>query len=359
MARPQPSLPFAVALAWLTAAGPPLSAGTGLPDHLALALPVTGITVDGDLSDWPRDMPALPIRNEFGAYGATDTEGTDLGTSADLSPSFRVGYDPGRQLLHVAVEVRDDMLHATGFHAPDGRLRDLRLGPAGRGTPYDPVRPCAGIRDLPLLRQERRPPQPPERQEIARGLAAPGRSHHLRVEPAGAVLGADLSAERSLGDAPPSFQAGPPGRRHGDRVRRGRRRRRWATGGFPRPEAFAPARGLDGFLGPLGAPGDAQDDEGRAGRAARAGAGGLVGGVRRGCHGGLPGSLAQGPPGAVDLGDRESRGAPPLFRVGPNAEPDSRRRGCPGDRRRRARSVRGTGRSRTGPVRWRGRRTTG
>ena len=115
MARPQPSLPFAAVLAWLTAAAPPLSAGTELPDHLALALPVTGITVDGDLSDWPRDLPALPIRNEFGAYGATDTEGTDLGTSADLSPSFRVGYDPGRQLLHVAVEVRDDMLHATGL----------------------------------------------------------------------------------------------------------------------------------------------------------------------------------------------------------------------------------------------------
>ena len=119
MARPRP-LPFAAVLVWLTAASPPLSAGPELPDHLALALPVTGITVDGDLSDWPRDMPALPIRNEFGAYGATDTEWTDLGTSEDLSPSFRVGYDPEEQLLHVAVEVRDDVLHATGsMHRTD------------------------------------------------------------------------------------------------------------------------------------------------------------------------------------------------------------------------------------------------
>ncbi len=120
MARPQPSLPFAAVLAWLTAAAPSLSAGAELPDHLALALPVTGITVDGDLSDWPRDLPALPIRNEFGAYGGTDTEGTDLGASEDLSPSFRVGYDPEKQLLHVAVEVRDDVLHATGvMHRTD------------------------------------------------------------------------------------------------------------------------------------------------------------------------------------------------------------------------------------------------
>ena len=119
MPRPRP-LPFALALAWLTAAAPPLSAGAELPDHLALALPVTGITVDGDLSDWPRDLPALPIRNEFGAYGATDTEWTDLGTSEDLSPSFRVGYDPEEQLLHVAVEVRDAVLHATGsMHRTD------------------------------------------------------------------------------------------------------------------------------------------------------------------------------------------------------------------------------------------------
>ena len=113
MSRPCLPLRLAALLAGLSAAGPPLSVrAADLPDYLALALPISGITVDGDLSDWPREMPALPIRNEFGAYGPTDTEMTDLDTSLDLSPSFRVGYDPEEQLLYVAVEVRDDVLYA-------------------------------------------------------------------------------------------------------------------------------------------------------------------------------------------------------------------------------------------------------
>ena len=115
MSRPCLPLRLAALLAGLSAAGPSLSVrAADLPDYLALALPISGITVDGDLSDWPREMPALPIRNEFGAYGPTDTEGTDLDTSLDLSPSFRVGYDPGEQLLYVAVEVRDDVLYPEG-----------------------------------------------------------------------------------------------------------------------------------------------------------------------------------------------------------------------------------------------------
>ena len=111
MPRPCPSLCLAVLLAGLSVAEPPRPAAAELPEYLALALPISGITVDGDLSDWPREMPALPIRNEFGIYGPTDTEGTDLDTSEDLSPSFRVGYDPQEQLLYVAVEVRDDVLY--------------------------------------------------------------------------------------------------------------------------------------------------------------------------------------------------------------------------------------------------------
>ena len=114
MSRPCLPLRLAVLLAGLSVAGPPRHAGAELPEYLALALPISGITVDGDLSDWPRQLPALPIRNEFGAYGPTDTEGTDLATSSDLSPSFRVAYDPGEQLLYVAVEVRDDVLYPAG-----------------------------------------------------------------------------------------------------------------------------------------------------------------------------------------------------------------------------------------------------
>lgn len=115
MPRPCLALRLAVLLAGSTAAVPPPAPGADLPDYLALALPMTGIEVDGDLSDWPREMPSLPVRNEFGAYGPTDTEGTDLATSRDLSPSFRVGWDPEEQLLYVAVEVRDDVLHPVGM----------------------------------------------------------------------------------------------------------------------------------------------------------------------------------------------------------------------------------------------------
>ncbi len=148
MSRPCPALSLAVFLAGLSAA-PPLWAQADLPDYLALALPISGITVDGDLSDWPREMPALPIRNEFGAYGPTDTEGTDLDTSDDLSPSFRVGYDPEEQLLYVAVEVRDDVLHAegtvartdaceiyvSGLHGEDGGPIQYALVPGWRTYP--------------------------------------------------------------------------------------------------------------------------------------------------------------------------------------------------------------------------------
>jgi hypothetical protein len=58
-------------------------------------------------------MPSWKLRNEFGAYGPTDvgTRGQSLDHSQDLSPSFMVGYEPRNDLLYVAVEVRDDVLH--------------------------------------------------------------------------------------------------------------------------------------------------------------------------------------------------------------------------------------------------------
>ena len=75
---------------------------------LAVAVPVEGITVDGDLSDWPTDLQVYPIRENTDAYGPTDLSGTDLDISADFSPEFMVGYNLGEQLIYVAVRVRDD-----------------------------------------------------------------------------------------------------------------------------------------------------------------------------------------------------------------------------------------------------------
>ena len=81
---------------------------------IALATRVTGIVVDGDLSDWPQDMLRVPLRNEFSVYGRTDLEGVDLRTSDDFSPAMMVGYDDDKDLLYVAVVVRDDQLFMDG-----------------------------------------------------------------------------------------------------------------------------------------------------------------------------------------------------------------------------------------------------
>jgi hypothetical protein len=65
---------------------------------VAIALPVTGIVVDGDLSDWPEGMRRYPIAlPEW--VSPRDTE--------DFEGSFRIGYDAQENALYVAVEVRD------------------------------------------------------------------------------------------------------------------------------------------------------------------------------------------------------------------------------------------------------------
>ena len=72
------------------------------PGHngrVALARPVSGIVVDGDLSDWPADSWPNPVR--LTEYGQPPT---DLG---DLTAQFLVGYDPVAGSLYVAVDVRD------------------------------------------------------------------------------------------------------------------------------------------------------------------------------------------------------------------------------------------------------------
>ena len=67
---------------------------------VALAVPVEGIMVDGDLSDWPEGMRRYPILlPELGVHpkGPDDLEGT-----------FRIGYHEGENALYIAVEVWDE-----------------------------------------------------------------------------------------------------------------------------------------------------------------------------------------------------------------------------------------------------------
>ena len=75
------------------------------------AVPLSGIKVDGDLSDWPKDMEKhLVGLSESEYYERTDISYADLSTSADLSPYFRIGYNADDNLLYIGLEVRDDDL---------------------------------------------------------------------------------------------------------------------------------------------------------------------------------------------------------------------------------------------------------
>src|SRR5262249_33930689 len=74
---------------------------------------LAGITIDGDLKDWPVAMPRYPIKNlhVFPPYnGPGGLAGADLSTSLDLSAAFSVGYSPKEQVIYLAVVVRDDNL---------------------------------------------------------------------------------------------------------------------------------------------------------------------------------------------------------------------------------------------------------
>jgi hypothetical protein len=70
------------------------------------------IQIDGDLADWPAAMPrhAISKRLAIGQLGTGGLDDADTATSPDLSASFMVGYDPKKQVLYLAVIVRDDEL---------------------------------------------------------------------------------------------------------------------------------------------------------------------------------------------------------------------------------------------------------
>jgi len=80
-----------------------------------VAVPVAGIVVDGDLSDWPDDLEWNRLQ-----YFTWDL----LENSDDLQGRFAVGYSAGENALYVAVEVRDESLVVEGenpeWNAVDG-----------------------------------------------------------------------------------------------------------------------------------------------------------------------------------------------------------------------------------------------
>jgi hypothetical protein len=94
-------------------AGTALSQDRARPVESSVEAPaLSGIQIDGDLRDWPAAIPRYSIRNLYvdGTVGSGGLENADLSTSPDLSAAFSVGYDPKKQLIYLAVIVRDDEL---------------------------------------------------------------------------------------------------------------------------------------------------------------------------------------------------------------------------------------------------------
>jgi len=92
-------------------------------DSTLVAPIIDGIVIDGDLSDWPEMLAAHSVYNHGDLdmpvyYDNSMFTDVDMSTSADLSPTFKVGYSPDAQLLYVGATVRDDQHltnHETAF----------------------------------------------------------------------------------------------------------------------------------------------------------------------------------------------------------------------------------------------------
>ena len=85
----------------LLAVGFPGEAGA-TPEKIALGYPVEGITVDGDLSDWPEDMIRYPVL--FQEYG------DKLRGARDFEAWLQVGYNQQENALYVSAFVLDDSI---------------------------------------------------------------------------------------------------------------------------------------------------------------------------------------------------------------------------------------------------------
>lgn len=62
---------------------------------VAKAYPAAGITIDGDVSDWPMTATSYPI--DRAVYG----------TLGERNATFRVAYNLDEQSIYVAVELQD------------------------------------------------------------------------------------------------------------------------------------------------------------------------------------------------------------------------------------------------------------
>ncbi len=73
--------------------------------QIAYALPMKAITIDGDLSDWPDNMPGYPINGDGSPVAVAGGE--------NYSAFFRAGYNSQNRSIYLAIEVTDQN-HSVG-----------------------------------------------------------------------------------------------------------------------------------------------------------------------------------------------------------------------------------------------------
>ncbi len=104
----------------------------GQNGSVGVAYPATGIKIDGDLSDWPKNATTYPIaRVEYG---------DKLAGKDDLNARFRMAYSVAEHALYVAVEVGDNSIVLDGpgiarWDAQDGCEIFVNAAHAGSGSP--------------------------------------------------------------------------------------------------------------------------------------------------------------------------------------------------------------------------------
>ncbi|MCC7262462.1 MAG: response regulator [Candidatus Latescibacteria bacterium] len=125
---------FPVVIGWIAALWSAVSAPSARAHNgaVAIAVPVAGIRVDGDLSDWPDDIPETAI---------THTEYGDAPTGeGDLSGWLRVAYEGSKERLYLGVRVRDESLvidrqNPGSWSSQDGCELYLDLGHGAKQSP--------------------------------------------------------------------------------------------------------------------------------------------------------------------------------------------------------------------------------
>ncbi|MEM9681536.1 MAG: serine hydrolase, partial [Bacteroidota bacterium] len=87
-----------IALALILSTSYDLTANNG---KVGLAYPIMDITIDGDFSDWPKNIPHFKLE-ELAGWAVQPT------SKMDTDASFRMGYNIKEQAIYLAVEVYDE-----------------------------------------------------------------------------------------------------------------------------------------------------------------------------------------------------------------------------------------------------------